>query len=95
MGLTFDESLSFDCHIKNLIKRLSRPVGKLGILDCTIFSKHLQYDLITWSSTFETNLKKLSTLQNIAVKTLKGGLEVINIIIDQTMVFFEKVLFVF
>ena len=23
LGVTFDESLSFDCHMKNLIKRLS------------------------------------------------------------------------
>ena len=28
--VTFDESLSFDCHIKNLIKRLSRSVGILA-----------------------------------------------------------------
>ena len=27
LGVTFDESLSFDCHIKNLIKRLLRLVG--------------------------------------------------------------------
>ena len=30
LGVTFDESLSFDCHIKNLIKRLSRSVGILA-----------------------------------------------------------------
>ena len=29
LGVTFNESLSFDCHIKNLIKRLSRSVGIL------------------------------------------------------------------
>ena len=30
LGVTFDGSLSFDCHIKNLIKRLSRSVGILA-----------------------------------------------------------------
>ena len=29
LGVTFDESISFDCHIKNLIKRLSRSAGIL------------------------------------------------------------------
>ena len=30
LGVTFDESVSFDCHIKNLIKRLSRSIGILA-----------------------------------------------------------------
>ena len=30
LGVTFDECVSFDCHIKNLIKRLSRSVGILA-----------------------------------------------------------------
>ena len=85
MGVTFDESLSFDCHIKNLIKRLSRSVGILAKvkpflnskallnLYYAIFHSHLQYGLITWNSTFKSYLKKLSTLQNKAVKIVGGG----------------------
>ena len=76
LGVTYDESLSFDCHIKNLIKRLSRSVvfpakvksflntKALLNLYFAIFHSHLQYDLITRSSTFKSYLKKLSTLQN-------------------------------
>ena len=86
LGVTFDESLSFNCHIKNLIiKRLSQSVGILAKvkpflntkallnLYYAIFHSHLQYGLITWSSTFKTYLKKLSTLQNKAFKIVDGG----------------------
>jgi len=38
-----------------------------------IFHLHLQYELIAWSSTYKTYLKKLSTLQNKAVKIVGGG----------------------
>ena len=79
------KSLSFDCHIKNLIKRLSRSVGILAKIKpflntkallnsyYAVFHSHLQYGLITWSSTFKCNLKKSSTLQNKAVKIVGGG----------------------
>ena len=67
LGVAFDESLSSDCHIKNLIKRLSQSLGILAKvkpflntkallnLYYAIFHSHLQYGLITcWSSTFKT-----------------------------------------
>ena len=85
LGVTFDEPLSFDCHIKNLIKRLSRSVGILAKvkpflntkaslnLYYAIFHWHLQHGLLTWSSTFKSYLKKLSTLQNKAVKIVGGN----------------------
>ena len=116
LGVTFDEFLSFDCHIKNLIKRLSRSVGILAKvkpflntkallnLYYSIFHSHLQYGLITWSSTFKSYLKKFSTLQNKAVKIVGGGkyydratqvyakLRILKLV---DMVFFEKALFVF
>ena len=38
-----------------------------------IFHSHLQYGLITWSSTFKTYLKKVSIIQNKAVKIVGGG----------------------
>ena len=116
LGVTFDESLSFDCHIKNLIKRLSRLVGILAKVQpflntkallnlyYAIFRLHLQYGLITWSSTFKSYLKKLSTLQNKAVKIVGGGkyydrapqfyakLRILKLV---DLVFLEKALFVF
>ena len=64
----------------------------------------MQYGLITWSTTFKSNLKKLSTLQNKAVKIVGGGkyydratqfyakLRILKLV---DMVFLEKALFVF
>ena len=116
LGVTFDKSLSFDCHIKNLIKRLSQSIGILAKvkpfsntkallnLYYAIIPSHLQYGLITWSSTFKNYLKKLSTLQNKAVKIVVGSkyydratqfyakLLILKLV---DMVFFEKALFVF
>ena len=58
LDFTLDESLSFNCHIKNLIKRLSQSVGILAKvkpflntkallnLYYAIFHSHLQYNLI-------------------------------------------------
>ena len=85
LGVTFDESLSCNCHIKNLIKRLSQSVGFLAKvkpflntkallnLYYAIFHLHLQYGLITWSPTFKCYLKKLSSLQNKALKIVGGA----------------------
>ena len=42
-------------------------------LYCAIFHSHLQYGLITWSSTFKNYFKKSSTLQNKAVEIVGSG----------------------
>ena len=81
----FDNRLSFEKHINNLVKKLSKAVGILykvknflssqALLQLyyAIFHSHSQYGLIVWSSTFKTYLKKLTTLQNKAVKIVGGG----------------------
>ena len=38
-----------------------------------LFHCHIQYGIITWSSTYKTYLKKLATLQNKAVKIVGNG----------------------
>ena len=115
MGVTFDNFLSFDLHINNF-KKLSRSVGILAQLKpClntkallslyyAIFDSLLKYGLITWSSTFKTYLKKLSTLQNKAVKIVGGDnycdragpfyfkLRILKLV---GMVFLEKAFFIF
>ena len=85
LGITFDENLSFKIHIDNLSKKLSRAVGILAKvkpflntpalrqLYFALFHSHLQYGLLTWSSTFKSYLKKISVLQNKAVKIVGGG----------------------
>ena len=106
----------YNCHIKDLTKRLSRSARILAKVEpflntkalvnlyYVIFHSHLQYGLITCSSTFKSYLKKLSTLQNKAVKIVRGGkyydratqfyakLRIFKLV---DMVFFEKALFVF
>ena len=115
-GVTFDNSLSFKLHIDKLTKKLSRSVGILAKLKpylnskallslyYAIFHSHLQYGLITWSSTFKTYLKKVSILQNKAVKIVGGGnyydratpfyskLRILKLV---DTVFLEKALFMF
>ena len=80
LSVTFDKYLSFDCHINNLIKKghcdqLIRILAKVkpflntkALLNLyyAIFHSHLQYGLITWSSTFKTYLKKFSTLHKLS-----------------------------
>ena len=38
-----------------------------------LFHCHIQYGIITWSSTYKTYLKKLASLQNKAVKIVGNG----------------------
>ena len=116
LGVTFDNSLSFKLHIDKLTKKLSRSVGILAKLKpylnskallslyYAIFHSHLQYGLITWSSTFKTFLEKVSILQNKAVKIIGGGnyhdratpfyskLRILKLV---DMVFLKKALFMF
>ena len=86
LGLIFDNSLSFEPHINNLARKLSKAVGILSkvkvylntsalcSLYYALFHCHIQYGIITWSSTYKTYLKKLVTLQNKAVKIVGNGI---------------------
>ena len=85
LDLIFDNSLSFEPHINNLARKLSKAVGILSkvkvylntsalcSLYYALFQCHIQYRIITWSSTYKTYLKKLVTLQNKAVKIVVNG----------------------
>ena len=84
LGVLFDNCLSFKNHITLLEKKLSRAVGILAkikpflnrktllSLSYAIFHSNLHYGLITWGSTYKSYLKKLSVLQNKAVKIVGG-----------------------
>ena len=92
-----------------LTKKLSRSVGILAKLkpylnSKAIFHSHLQRGLITWSSTFKTYLKKVSIIQNNAVKIVGGGnyydratpyYSKLRILKLDDMIFLEKALFMF
>ena len=85
LGLIFHNSLSFEPHINNLACKLSKAEGILSkvkvylntstlcSLYYVLFHCHIQYGIITWSSTYKTYLKKLATLQNKAVKIVGNG----------------------
>ena len=85
LGLIFDNSLSFEPHINNLARKLSKAVGILSkvkvylntsalrTLYYALFHCHIQCGIITWSSTYKTHLEKLVTLQNKAVKSVGNG----------------------
>ena len=77
--------MSFEPHINNLARKLSKAVGivskvkvylntsALCSLYYALFPCHIQYGIITWGSTYKTYLKKLATLQNKAVKIVGNG----------------------
>ena len=85
LGVTFDVNLSFETHINNMARKLSKPVGILSKtkaylnisallnLYYVMFHSNLQYGLLTWTSTYKSYLKKLRTLQNKAVKIVGSG----------------------
>ena len=64
LGLIFDNSLSFEPHINNLTRKLSKAVGILSkvkvylntsalcSLHYAVFYCHIQYGIITWNSTY-------------------------------------------
>ena len=85
LGLIFDNSMSFEPHINNFARKLSKAIGirskvkvylntsALCSLYYALFHCHIQYGIITWSSTYKTYFKKLVTLQNKAVKIVGNG----------------------
>ena len=85
LGLIFDNSLSFEPHINNLARKLSKAVGILSkvkvylntlalcSLYYALFHCHIQYGIITWSSTYKKHFKEVVTLQNKAVKIVGCG----------------------
>ena len=116
LGVTFDKNLNFDCHIHNSEKKLSRSVEILAKvkpflnsktllqLYYAIFHSHLKYQILAWTSTFKTFIKKLNILQNKYAKII-GGESYCNratpfytklgILKLADLVKFEKALFVF
>ena len=82
LGIYIDRNLSWDFHIIELSKKLSRANGILSKLRhnaprevClnvyyALFYSHLIYGINVWGLTTEENLKKIETLQNKCVRIL-------------------------
>ena len=73
LDVTFDDLLSFDIRINNLVKKLSRSFGIMAKakpfldtkimlhLNYAIFYPDLLYEILIWGSTYKTYQKKLGT----------------------------------
>ena len=75
LGVYLDDNLSWDIHIKELSKKLSRANGiisklrhyvpKMTMLQiyCALFYSHLSYGILVWSLTTQKNLDIIFILQ--------------------------------
>jgi len=84
LGITIDAKLNFNLQISQLERKISRSVGIMAKLRhvlpskalCTLYycmiHPYLLYGIVIWGTTFKTYLKRLSTLQNRAVKIIAG-----------------------
>ena len=86
LGVTIDSLLKFDKHISSIEHKISRAVGIISKLRhflptnallnvyYAFIHPHLLYGLPIWGSSFPSHLKKLTVLQNKAIKLIGGGL---------------------
>ena len=86
LGVTIDSLLKFDKHISSIEHKISRTVGIISKLRhflptnallnvyYVFIHPHLSYSLPIWGSSFPSLLKKLTVLQNKAIKLIGGGL---------------------
>ena len=85
LGISLDSRLNFQSHINIMEQKISRGVGILYKLKpilpqsallklyYSLIHPYLIYGIIVWGSTFPTYLRKLSILQNKAVKLIGDG----------------------
>ena len=84
LGVTIDESLNWDKHIKNIENKISKNLGILykakQVLEIESLKKlyfafihsYLNYCNIIWGSTFKSNIKKLFSKQKHAFRIMLG-----------------------
>ena len=82
LGVILDDKLTFGDHIKILVNKVARGVGILTKLEhffpqnillqlyYTLVHSQLLYGIIIWGNTFPTYMRKLTALQNRAVKVI-------------------------
>ena len=86
LGVTIDSLLKFDKHFSSIEHKISRAAGIISKLRhflptnallnvyCAFIHPHFLYNLLIRSSSFPSHLKKLTVLQNKAIKLIGGGL---------------------
>ena len=82
LGITIGNKLNFEEHINALATKISRSLGVLGKLRhvlpksglrnlyYSVIHPHLLYKITVWGNAFDKRLKRLTTLQNKAVKLI-------------------------
>ena len=85
LGILMDEHLKWTPQISSVSKKISRGIGILAklknFLDVKLLSNiyyslvysHLSYGIQAWGSACPTELKKIKTLQNKAVRIMSGN----------------------
>jgi len=85
LGITLDANLALDQHIAEAVHKISRSVGIISKLKhykpkkallsiyCALVHFNLLYALPIWGSAYQSQLQKLITLQNKAIKLIGGG----------------------
>lgn len=82
LGVIFSENLSWDLHVNNVEKKLSRVVGLTSrnrylfpfriklLLYNTLFSSHLNYCFLVWGTTGQENLNRLHVMQKKMMRAI-------------------------
>ncbi len=94
LGVTFDKRLSFHYHTEKLSKTVSNKVGAiyrirnllpqntLILIYKTLIQSNLIYSCQVWGHTYETHLKKIQIIQNMALRIITSnnyGTDVTNL----------------
>ena len=89
LGVTFDETLSWNQHINELVGKCKKDLNILKMLSHTkwgsnkemllilyksLIKSKLHYGAEAWQDTSETNIKKLKTIQSKAYRYITGSL---------------------
>ena len=82
LGVMLDENVTWDEQIKYLSTKLSRSAGIFSKLRYylktevlirvyhALFNSHLQYGILCWGNTTDTNLERIQVLQNKSIKNM-------------------------
>ena len=82
LGVILDENVTWTEQIEYLSSKLSRSAGIFSKLRYylkkdvlirvyhALFNSHLQYGILCWGSTYESNLNRLQVLQNRAIRNI-------------------------
>ena len=83
LGVYLDDKLTWNIHIDNLSKKLSKvcgmiyklryyvPLSTLKIVYYSMFYSHLQYSLLNWGRANKTKLHQLAVLQNTILRACR------------------------